>query len=228
MPVQTRQRSLRQLQDTLHDACASQECAILAVLPQAIQPSEQTAPPASPTPAGSLRHTATHSDEQIIAELQQYDQQCLDADIASCSNSTSFEPDFQDEAEYTEFQQGATTQRRLDAARREAEALFESEMEQQDALQAAVQSARAEQEACCQQLRLAAELIMDNDRFDNMNVEELSALQAAAQHFLTTCHEVRETLHKQQLTKMREETARYSEAFRLQRLQQARMYEELM
>lgn len=155
--------------------------------------------------------TATPSDEQLLAELEDFDQQCLQAYITS-SRSTDQAPHFEDEAEFNLFQQEAAARCKLDAARREAEALLEADAEQDSVLQAAAQSALAEREACCQQLHFAAELMSKPHKFSEMAMEDLSNLQAAAQHFLSVCNDVRDLLHEEELIKVQREKQKIAEA----------------
>lgn len=197
----------------LQDASASGVNRSLAHrLSQAAQsPHVQSAAPSTASKKRSC--TATPSDEHLLAELEQFDQQCLQAYISS-STSADHPPDFEDEAAFSLFQQDAAAHRKLDAARREAELLLEADAEQESLLQAAAQSALAEQEACCQQLHYAAELMSKPHKFSEIGIHELTALQGTAQRFLSICNDIRDHLHEQEVLKLRQEKSQTARALR--------------
>lgn len=214
MPVQTRQSRALMRQSQLHDLWS---CSIQCTLAERLSQAAQTSPDWQRQACSIARHSrscpATPSDEHLLAELDTFDHQCLQAYIAS-ARSTDDAPQFEDEAEFSLFQQEAAARRKLDAARREAEVLFEADAEQDSLLQAAAQNALAEQQACCQQLHTAADLMAKPHKLRGMTIEDLSSLQAAAQHFLSICSDVRDQLHEQEVVRVRQENCKMAEALR--------------
>ena len=214
MPAQMRHIRAVMRQGMIHDTSGAVNRSLADRLSQAAQ-SPPVAPQVQPTAPTSktVSCIASPSDERTLAELEQFDRQCLHAYIAS-SISADHAPEFEDEAEFSLFQQEAAARRKLDAARREAEALLDADTEQEKLLQAAAQNAKAEQEACCQQLHAAAELMSKPHKFAEMTLEELNLLQGAAQRFLSICNDVRDHLHEQEALKHQQEKLQMVKALR--------------
>ena len=134
---------------------------------------------------------ASHSDEQMVADMQAFEQQMVEGyqDYLGCP------------AKFNDAE-AAAHQRNLFSLQREAEALEDAEAKMQQDLEVAAEI--AELELCSEHLQLAADLVMKPSRFQALSLTDLNKMISAANHVVSVCQHAKAATQQAEVENLRE------------------------